>query len=114
MFLAGRSLPICLSNHTQLFVQFVVYREAQSIITSQAEYVTLIFFSKVALLYNVVLVSGVQQSGSVLFQILSPYRLLQDIEYISLCYTVGPFIYSSVYMLIQIPNLFLPHFPLWS
>ena len=42
----------------------------------------------------------------ILFQILSHYRLLQDIEYSSLCYTVGPcwlvtyFMYNSVYMLI--------------
>ena len=46
---------------------------------------------------NVVLVSGVQQSDSVirihvsiLFQILFPFRLLQNIEQHSLCYTVGP------------------------
>ena len=45
---------------------------------------------------NVVLVSGVQQSDSVLhihvsilFQILFPYRPLQSIEHTSLCYTVG-------------------------
>ena len=45
---------------------------------------------------NVVLVSGVQQSDSVihihvsiLFQILFPFRLLQNIEQSSLCYTVG-------------------------
>ena len=43
------------------------------------------------------LVSGVQQSDSVihlhvsiLFQILFPCRLLQDIEQSFLCYTVGP------------------------
>ena len=41
------------------------------------------------------LVSGVQQSDSyiyiyILFQILFRYRLLQDIEYRSLFYTVGP------------------------
>ena len=37
-----------------------------------------------------VLVSGVQQSDSViLFQILFPFRLLQYTEYSSLCYTVG-------------------------
>ena len=53
------------------------------------------------------LVSGGQESESVicvhifiLFQILSPCRLLQGIEKNSLCYTVGPcwgicFIYSS-------------------
>ena len=60
-------------------------------------------------MYDIALVSGVQQSDSVmythiLFQIIFHYRLLQDIEYISLCHTVGlcSFIYSSVYMLI--PN----------
>ena len=43
------------------------------------------------------LVSGVQQSDSVihihvsiLFQILVPFRLLQSIEQMSLCCTVGP------------------------
>ena len=39
----------------------------------------------------------------ILFQILFPYRLLQNLEYSSLCYTVGPcclsIIYSSVYIL---------------
>ena len=44
---------------------------------------------------NVVLVSDVQQSDSViyvsiLFQILFSIRLLQNIEQQSLCYTVGP------------------------
>ena len=46
---------------------------------------------------NVVLVSGVQQSDSVihihvsiLFQILFPFRLLHNIEQSSQCYTVGP------------------------
>ena len=49
------------------------------------------------MIYNVVLVSGVQQSDSVihihvsiLFQILFPFRLLQSVEQSSLCYTVGP------------------------
>ena len=46
---------------------------------------------------NVMLVSGVQQSDSVihiyvsiLFQILFPFKLLHNIEQSSLCYTVGP------------------------
>ena len=46
---------------------------------------------------NVVLVSDVQQSDSVihihvsiLFQVLFPFRLLRSIEHSSLCYTVGP------------------------
>ena len=52
-----------------------------------------------------VLVSSVQQSDSVLptyifilFQILFHYRLLQDIEYSSLCYTVGPCWLSILYI----------------
>ena len=32
------------------------------------------------------------------FQILPPYRLLQNIEYVSLCYTVGPCWLSILYI----------------
>ena len=49
------------------------------------------------LIYNVVLLSSVQQSDSVihmhisiLSQIIFPYRLLQNTEKSSLCYTLGP------------------------
>ena len=62
-----------------------------------------LFYSvRVELIYNVVLVSGVQQRASVtytfsynayiftLFQTLDPYRLLQSIEESSLYCTVGP------------------------
>ena len=43
----------------------------------------------------------------VFFQIIFPYRLLENIQYSSLCYTPGPcwviyFIYNSLYMLIPI------------
>ena len=44
-------------------------------------------------MYNVILVADVQQSDSavyILFYILLHYGLLQDIEYGSLCYRVGP------------------------
>ena len=52
----------------------------------------------------------------ILFYILSRYRLLQNIEYSSLCYTVGPlliicFIYSNVYFnprLLIYPSPLLP------
>ena len=54
---------------------------------------------------NVVLVSGVQQSDSVihirisiLFPILFPFRLLYNIEQSSLCYTVGPCWYTPLYL----------------
>ena len=56
-----------------------------------------LFYIVVQLINNVALVSGVQQSDSVihthisiLFQVLFPFRLLQNIEQSSLCYTVGP------------------------
>ena len=55
--------------------------------------------------YNVVLVSDVQQTESVThihisnnFQILFPYRSLQSIEQSSLCYTVGPYQLSTLYI----------------
>ena len=58
------------------------------------------------MIYNVVLVSGVQQSDSVihthisiLFQILFPYRLLQSTGESSLCYTVGPHWLSILFYL---------------
>ena len=69
----------------------------------------LFFFFKsfigVQLIYNVVLVLGVQQSESVihihistLFQILFPHRPLQSIEQSFLCYTVGPYQLSILLM----------------
>ena len=67
---------------------------------------------------SVVFVSNVQQSDSVihihvsvLFQILSPFRLLQNVEFPVLynrSLLVIYFKYNSVYMLIQPPDLSLP------
>ena len=69
---------------------------------------------------NVVLVSGEQQSDSViyiyvsiLFQILFPFRLLQNIEQLSLCYTVDPCWLPVLNITVctcqsQTPNLSLP------
>ena len=69
---------------------------------------------------NVVLVTGVQQSNSVihirvsiLFQILFPFRLLQNTEQSSLRYIVGPCWLSILNIVVyicqsQTPNLFLP------
>ena len=52
------------------------------------------FFFFNLIVFSMLLVSGVQQSDSVIHiffsQIFFPYRLLQNIEYSSLCYTVGP------------------------
>ena len=49
--------------------------------------IKLLFYIRVQLFYNIVLVSDIQQSGSVvrihisvLFQIIFPYSLLQNIE----------------------------------
>ena len=67
---------------------------------------------------NIVLVSDVPQSDShiymyVYFQILFHYRLLQGIEYSSLCYTTNLCCLSTLYIVVcicssHIPNLSLP------
>ena len=61
---------------------------------------------------NVLLVAGVQQSDSVihihisiLFQVLFPFRLLQNIEQSSLCYTVGPCWLSILFYFIYLYKL---------
>ena len=77
-------------------------------------YLFILIFIGVQLIYNVVLVSGVQQSDSVMyikcmyiyvyigFQILFHYKLLQDTEYGSLCYTVGLCWLSILYIAVCI------------
>ena len=68
---------------------------------------------------NVVLVSDVQESDSViyihvsiLFQILFPFRLLQNIEQSSLCYTVGLSWLSILYIVVCVHvNPRLPTYP---
>ena len=86
-----------------------------------------LIFIGIQLIYNVVLVSGVQQSESIIhipisthFQILFPYRALQSTEQSSLCYTVGSYYLSILHTVVcicqsQSPNLSLlppPPFPL--
>ena len=67
------------------------------------------FFIEVRLLYNVATISPVQQGDTVviyiihvyiLFYTLFHYGILQDIEYSSLRYTVGPFCLSCSYFYI--------------
>ena len=80
------------------------------------------FLIKVELIYNIMFVSGVQQSDSVIytniyvysFFILFHYSLLQDIEYSPLCYIVNPcsFLYSGVYLLTPYSQYIPPSFPL--
>ena len=60
-------------------------------------FLNFLFYIGVELIYKAVLVSGVQQSDSViripasmLFQIPFPFRLLRSTEQSSLCYRVGP------------------------
>ena len=77
----------------------------------------------VQMVYSVVLTSGTQQNESIiyihistLFQIIFPYRSLQSIDYISLCYTVGSYQLSIllIYIVMGIfyPNLAIqPSFP---
>ena len=84
------------------------------------------FYIGTQLINNVVLVLGVQRSDSVihlhvsiLFQILFPFRLLQNIEQHSLCYTLGPCWLSILNITEctcqpQTPNLSLsPTLPPW-
>ena len=76
----------------------------------------LFFKIEVLLIYNVVFVSGLWQSDSVLhththththilFPILFSYRLLQNIEYSSLCCTVGPCCLSILCLVVCIFDL---------
>ena len=65
------------------------------------------------MIYNVVLVSGVQQSDSVIhihvcirFQILFPFRLLQNVGQSSLCYTGDPCWLSILNIVVCICQLF--------
>ena len=64
------------------------------------------FFKFTLLIYNVELISTVQQSDSfkvyILFPILFHNGLPQDIEYRSLCYTVGTCCLSILYIIICI------------
>ena len=60
------------------------------------------------------LVSGVQHSDSVihthvsiLFQVLFPFRLLQNIEQSSLCYAVGPCWLSILFFYFIFFNIFI-------
>ena len=83
------------------------------------------FYIGVYLINSVMLVSGVQQSDSIihiqvsiLFQILFPFWLLQNIEQSSLCYSVGPCWLSILNIVVctcvsQTPSISLPApFPL--
>ena len=84
--------------------------DQSNFLTSKLVYQPLIFFFfsfyvGEQLVNNVVLASGIQESDSVihthisiLFQILFPFRLLQNIEQSSLCYTGGPCSLSILYM----------------
>ena len=81
-------------------------------------------FIGVQLIYNVVLVSGVQQSNSlihihifILFKILFSCRLSQNTEQSFLCSTVGHYQLSILYIVLcicqsQSPSLSLPFPPL--
>ena len=50
---------------------------------------------------------GVCVCVCVLFQIFFPYKLLENIEYNSLCYTVGPYCLSILYIVVYL--LLLSH-----
>ena len=103
-----------------LVFSFLTYRMRKQATAStsllQAETLSSFFkktyFTEVQLIYNVVLISAVQRSDSVIhiyivFHILFHYGLSQDIEHSSLCYTVGP-CYNSLHLLIPDFQSILP------
>ena len=63
-----------------------------------------LFFIEVQLIYNVVLVSGVRQSDSdiYIYIYIYIYMFLQNIEYCSLCYMIGPCWLSIFYIVVCI------------
>ena len=85
-----------------------------SLLCSIIAYCAHVYFIQVELIYNVVLISHVQQSGSYIFHILFHYGLSQDIEYSSLCINSCTLlfiqsIYNSLHLLIPSPSV--PHSP---
>ena len=74
-----------------------------------------LFYIEVQLIYNLLLVSSVQKSGSFiclhipfLSHILLPYWLLQNIDQNSLCYTVGSCCLSNIYWCVYVnPRLLI-------
>ena len=79
---------------------------SESVLYVNLEYNFSCFYKiEVSLTYNVVLISGVQQSDSVityiyvLFNFIFHYGLSQDIEYSSLCYPEGPCHLSILYVI---------------
>ena len=56
------------------------------------------YFILVELIYNVVLISHVQQSDSYIVHILFHYGVSQDIEYSSLCISSSNLVVYSVYI----------------
>ena len=82
------------------FIKMYSYCALFSLFILDLDFFKNLFYTGVQLIYNVVLVSSVQQSDSVihisiLFQILFPRGLLQSIEQSSLYYTVQYYIQYS-------------------
>ena len=80
-----------------------------------------LIFNGVYLICNVLLVSAVQRSESVIhicisthFQILFPYRPLKNIEQNVLCYRVGPYQLSVLYIVVCICQYQSPSLSLHS
>ena len=66
---------------------------------------SLFFLIEVELIYNVILVSGVEQSDSATYFLYSfPLKLLQDIAYNPLCCTIGPCLFMYVSLHLPISN----------
>ena len=105
---------------TSLFSKFMIFFSVETFICAvYSSFFSIIHFLKrfikVQLIYNVVIISTLQQCDlvvgirtSILFQINFPYRLSQDIGQSSLCYKAGPhwplIPYTTVHMPILSPH----------
>ena len=107
----SRTMP-CMHQLVYPYICLVLYRRKHIAHPVVQPLFKKIFLIEVQFIYNV---SGVQQSDSVihghtrahvcihiLFQILFHYSLSQDIDYSSLCYTVGHYQLSILYIVVCI------------
>ena len=119
--LSSRSLIVlCFTFRSVIHFGLIFVKESCTLSTFSVEALSLFFKKFILLKYSwfMTLISALQQSDSVidiyfLFHILYHYGLLQDAEYSSLGYTVGPCCLSNLYILIcicwsQTPNLSFP------
>ena len=92
-------LPAHPQLHCPQYIPLQVAWDCCSLLKSSEREFLKLYFVEVELIYNVVLISAVQKIHLVLIKYFSyffHYVLSQDIECSSLCYTIGPILYTLV------------------